>query len=273
MKNLVYLFVGAALGLLSFNLKASEPVVTITTSEGVMKARLYEDVPNHVKTFIARARSGAFDGTLFTRVLKNFIIQGGAPDSRNAAAGARVGFGDRSTEIMPEMKTNYFFKRGTLAAPRQNDDINPQKKSDMSQFFIVQGKVYRGGELDTLEKSQNYKIRQKALDLYYRPVKGELQMLKMDNPKSYSKRLKEINAKVDSMILATPGHLVFTPEQREAYTTVGGCHTLDGQYTIFGEVIEGLDVLDRIAAYKKDAYDRPLKDVKIISVRVEQKEE
>lgn len=148
----------AATGL---NAQSSEKTVIINTNVGTMKARLYDDVPNHVRTFIARARQGEFNGTLFTRVIKEFMIQGGAPDSKNAPAGARCGFGDSSAEIMPELNDKYFHKRGALAAPRQNDDVNPEKKSDMSQFFIVQGKVYRNGELDTLELIANQDIRKK----------------------------------------------------------------------------------------------------------------
>lgn len=156
-----------------------------------------------------------------------------------------------------------------MAAPRQNDDVNPQKKSDMSQFFIVQGKVYRNGELDTLELIANQNIRKKALDEFYRPEAVELKMLKQSNKREYNKRITTINAKIDSMILATPGHLIFTDEQRKAYTTTGGCHHLDGIYTIFGEVTEGFDVLDIIANQPKDQYDRPQKDIRIISVTVE----
>lgn len=242
------------------------PLVTIRTTLGTLKLRLYADVPGHTKAFLARARSGAFNGTLFTRVIREFMIQGGAPDSKNAPAGARCGFGDASAEIPPELKAEHFHKRGALAAPRQNDDINPERKSDMSQFFIVQGKVYRPGELDTLERIQNQSIRKKALDLYYRPVRVEMQMLKHDNPREFNKRVAVINHKIDSMIRATPGHLIFTPEQREAYTTVGGCHFLDGTYTVFGELVEGFDVLDAIASQPKDRYDRPLKDVRILGV-------
>ena len=212
MKHLIFLFIFSLMGSFTCQLRANEPVVTITTNVGVMKAKLYDNVPNHVKTFIERAKKGEYDGTLFTRVIKDFMIQGGAPDSRNASPGVRVGFGDRSAEILPELRPEYFHKKGALAAPRQNDDVNPEKKSDMSQFFIVEGKVYRSGELDTLEKVKNYQIRKKALDLYYRPVKVQLQMLKMDNPREYNKRVAAINAKIDSMILATPGHLVFTDE-------------------------------------------------------------
>lgn len=249
--------------------RKGDKIVTIQTNAGLLKARLYGDVPNHTRTFIDRARSGKFDGTLFTRVIREFMIQGGAPDSKNAPQGARCGFGDPSAEILPELNAKYFHKKGALAAPRQNDDINPEKKSDMSQFFIVQGKIYRPGELDTLERVQNQAIRKKALNEFYRPVRVELQMMKKDNPREYNKRVAAIQAKVDSVIQATPGHLLFTEEQRKAYTTVGGCHYLDGTYTIYGELIEGFDVLDRIAAQPKDKYDRPEKDIRILKVTVE----
>ena len=242
--------------------------VVIQTNIGTMKAVLYDDVPNHTRTFIERARSGAFDGTLFTRIIPEFMIQGGAPDSRNAPAGARCGFGDRTAEIRPEFNEKYFHKRGALAAPRQPDDVNPQKKSDMSQFFIVQGKVYRGGELDTLERTANHAVRQKALKEFYVPVRAELNMMKVSNRREYIKRLRAINARIDSVIRATPGHLLFTDEQRKAYTTVGGCHHLDGEYTIFGELTEGFDILDQIATQPRDAYDRPKKDIRILSVTV-----
>ena len=244
-------------------------IVTINTSAGILKEKLYDDVPNHVRTFIERAKRGEYDGTLFTRVLPEFMIQGGAPDSRNAPAGARCGFGDRNSEIMPEMRPHHFNKRGALAAPRQNDDINPQKKSDMSQFYIVQGKVYTNGELDTLEMIANQDIKEKAMQKFFYPVRAELRMQKASNKREYQKRLRKINAQVDSMVRATPGHLLFTKEQRKAYTTEGGCHHLDGNYTVYGELIEGFDVLDAIAGQPRDEYDRPKKDVRIIQLTIE----
>ena len=244
-------------------------IVTINTSAGILKAKLYDDVPNHVRTFIERAKRGEYDGTLFTRVLPEFMIQGGAPDSRNAPAGARCGFGDRNSEIMPEMRPHHFNKRGALAAPRQNDDINPQKKSDMSKFYIVQGKVYTNGELDTLEMIANQDIKEKAMQKFFYPVRAELRMQKASNKREYQKRLRKINAQVDSMVRATPGHLLFTKEQRKAYTTEGGCHHLDGNYTVYGELIEGFDVLDAIAGQPRDEYDRPKKDVRIIQLTIE----
>ena len=269
MKKIYYILLCLSACVASLWAQDSEKTVTIKTNVGTMKVRLYNDVPNHVRTFIHRANKGEYNGTLFTRVIKEFMIQGGAPDSRNAPAGAQCGFGDRNAEILPEMKPQYFHKRGAFAAPRQNDDVNPQKKSDMSQFFIVQGKVYRSGELDTLELIANKDIRQKAIDKIYKPVYMDMQMLKQTNKREYTKRMRKISAEVDSIILATPGHLVFTDEQRKAYTTVGGCHHLDGHYTIFGELTEGFDILDQIANQPKDAYDRPKKDIRIISVTVE----
>jgi peptidyl-prolyl cis-trans isomerase B (cyclophilin B) len=251
-------------------MRAQDKTAVITTNMGTMKVRLYSDVPNHSRTFVDRATKGDFNGTLFTRIIKDFMIQGGAPDSKNAPAGARVGFGNRNAEIMPELREHYFHKKGAFVAPRQNDDINPQKKSDMSQFFIVQGKVYRPGELDTLQRAANMPARRKAMDEFYQPVREEMEALKTANPVEYNKRVVEINAKVDSVIRATPGHLLFSGEQIEAYTTIGGSHHLDGQYTIFGELTEGFDVLDQIAALPKDSHDRPKKDVRIIHIIIEQ---
>ncbi|MDR1259363.1 MAG: peptidylprolyl isomerase [Tannerellaceae bacterium] len=255
---------------MSAGVQAQDKTAVITTDMGVMKVRLYHDVPNHTRTFISRATKGDFNGTLFTRIIKDFIIQGGAPDSKNAPPGVRVGFGDRSAEILPEFREHYFHKKGALVAPRQNDDINPQKKSDMSQFFIVQGKVYRAGELDTLQRAANLPIRRKAMNEFYQPVREEMEALKTTDPVEYNKMVVEINAKADSVIRTTPGHLLFSGEQVQAYTTVGGSHHLDGQYTIFGELTEGFDVLDKIASQPKDAYDRPRKDIRIIHIVIEQ---
>ncbi len=247
----------------------AEKTFTIETSVGTMKGILYADAPNHVKAFAARASRGNFNGTLFTRVIREFMIQGGAADSRNAPAGARVGSGDRTAEILPELNTPHFHQKGALAAPRQNDDINPQKKSDMSQFFIVQGKVYRPGELDTLELIKNVPIRRKAMAEYYQPFKKEIDSLRTHDPATYNSRVAVINAKVDSVLRATPGHLLFTAEQRAAYTTIGGCHHLDGVYTVYGEVTEGLEIIDLIANQPKDSYDRPKKDIRILRITIQ----
>lgn len=269
MKGTGIFLISILIFLLPNRINAQTKTVTIETNVGTMKGILYDDVPNHVKTFIQRAQQGEFNGTLFTRVLPGFMIQGGSADSKNAPAGTRIGFGDRHSEILPELRPQYFHRKGALAAPRQNDDVNPQKKSDMSQFFIVQGKVYRPGELDTLERVINQSIRRKAMDEFYEPVRVELQMMKNNNRREYSKRVSAIATKVDSVIRSTPGHLLFTDEQREAYTTVGGGHHLDGVYTIYGQITEGLDIIDLIAGQPRDANDRPKKDIRILQIKIE----
>jgi len=263
MKRIIMIICG--LLLLLYPLYA-ETIVEIRTSVGTIKIKLYDDVPNHVRAFTTRAQQGLYDGALFTRVIPGFMIQGGSPDSKNAAPGARVGSGDRNAEIMPEFRPGYFHKRGVLSAPRQDVSINPQKKSDMSQFFIVQGRVYSPGELDTLEMVANQAARRRAFDEFYYPVKPELDSIRPIDTQTYNTRIREINARIDSLVLATPGHLIFTPEQREVYTTIGGCPHLDREYTIYGEVIEGFEVIDAIAGQPRDAYDRPRNDIRIVSV-------
>ena len=240
----------------------------ITTNLGTLKGFLYDDVPNHTKTFIKNAQEGAYNNTLFTRVIPGFMIQGGAADSRGAAPGVRVGAGDRSKEIMPESSKQHFYKKGALAAPRQEKFINPQNKSDMSQFFIIQGKVYTAGKLDTLELANNNPIKKKALQQLYAPIKEEMEKLKKEDPKAYNAKAKAINAAMDSILMASPKKLFFTNEQRESYTTIGGLPTWNEDYTIYGEITEGLEHIDQIADQPKDKFDRPKKDMKIIKVTI-----
>ena len=265
MKRIVYI---ACCMLLAMSAADAQRFVEVGTTVGRMTFRLYDDAPNHVRAFLNRVKQGQFDGTLFTRVIPGFMIQGGSPDSRQAAPGVRVGYGDRSAEILPEPNETRFHKRGALVAPRQEVNINPKKKSDMSQFFIVQGKVYRPGELDTLELSANRKARKKAMDEFYYPVKPAMDSLKIADKTAFNQRVIEINARIDSVVRATPGHLIFTSEQREAYTTIGGCPHLDGQYIVFGEMTEGVETLNAIASQPRDGNDRPKKDMRILSIRL-----
>ena len=265
MKHILLIICGFCLSLPTLY---AETIVEIRTSAGTMKVKLYDDVPNHVRTFTTRAQQGLYNGTLFTRVIPEFMIQGGSPDSKNAPSGVRVGNGDKNAEIMPEFNSDYFHKRGVLSAPRQDVGINPQKKSDMSQFFIVQGRTFSQGELDTLELIANQEARKRAFDEFYYPVKPALDSIRIIDTPTYNAQIREINTKIDSVVRATPGHLIFTPEQREAYTTIGGAPHLDCEYTIYGEMIEGFDVIDAIASKPRDAYDRPNSDVRIISIQV-----
>ncbi len=178
MKKIYYILSALFLCVVATSAQEAGKTVVIKTNVGTMKAILYDDVPNHTRTFIERAKRGDFNGTLFTRVLPEFMIQGGAPDSKNAPAGAKCGFGDPSAEILPEINENISIRKEPWPLPANRTMSTRQKKSDMSQFFIVQGKVYRETELDTLERTANYPARQKALKEFYAPVRAELNMIR-----------------------------------------------------------------------------------------------
>jgi cyclophilin family peptidyl-prolyl cis-trans isomerase len=196
--------------------------VVLETNYGVMRVRLSDETPQHRDNFLKLAKSKYYDGVLFHRVINKFMIQAGDPNSRKAAPGKALGEGGPGYTIPSEFRTNLFHKKGVIAAAREGDDVNPQKASSGSQFYIVQGKVWTGGGLDTLE-------------------------------------IKRLNGrKIPS-------------EQRTAYKTVGGTPHLDQNYTVFGEVIEGLSVIDAIAAVttsKGKDKDRPVKDVIIKKARL-----
>ncbi|MCW3805090.1 peptidylprolyl isomerase [Plebeiibacterium marinum] len=240
--------------------------VVISTNMGDIKIMLYDDTPKHRDSFIQLANEGHYDGTLFYRVIKNFVIQGGSSDSKNAPAGKHIGYGSSKLVIDSEFTENRFHKKGAICAPRQPENINHFKMSDISQFYIVQGKVYTTGELDLIEKATNNPIKIALKKEYYLPHQDELKKLKSENPKEFNRRLREIKEKIN-VEYAVSDKIEFTEKQREVYTTKGGLPELDGDYTVFGEVVSGLAVLNKIAALKTDKNNRPYTDVKLV-VRV-----
>jgi len=249
-------------GIMSLN--AQEPVhyVLIKTNMGNMRVKLYNETPGHRDRFLKLVKSGHYDGTLFYRVIKNFVIQGGSSDSRNAPPGKHIGYGSSTDIISSEFVKSRFHKKGAICAPRQPEDVNHFRMSDISQFYIVYGRVYTNEEMDIMEKKVNNPIKKKLLEKYYYPRKEELNRLKEESPADYNKLIREIRSQVD-FDYNLADRLVFTPEQREAYSTVGGLPELDGEYTVFGEVVEGLEVIDKIGSLPTDKNDRPLTDVKI----------
>ena len=244
-------------------------IVEISTNMGDMQFRLYDDTPKHKNAFIELASNGYYNETLFYRVIENFLIQGGSKSSRNAPPGKRIGYGDPDKTVDDEILPHYFHKKGVLCAPRQPDEVNPFKQSDISQFFIIKGSVHTVGALDTMEMAINRPIRKKIIQTHMTPeVRAELKKLKEEKKvKEFRAIADEVKTKIETDYSLAPGALEFTEAQREAYSTVGGYPELDGKYTIFGECISGFDVIDKIAALKTDKNNRPYTDVKI-SVRV-----
>jgi len=240
-------------------------VIRISTNLGEMRFKLYNETPKHRDAFIQLAKEGYYDQTLFYRVIQDFLIQGGSRSSRNAPPGKRIGYGDPDKTVDDEILTQFIFKKGALCAPRQPDEVNPFKQSDISQFFVIKGKVYSQGELDTMELAVNRPIRNKiTAELLTPEVREELRVLKAEKKVDEFRAIaEEVKRQIETAYSLAPGKLNFTPEEREAYTTLGGYPDLKGKYTIFGECISGFDVIDKIAALKTDTNNRPFTDVKI----------
>ncbi len=242
-----------------------ERVIVITTNLGDITCKLYNDTPLHRDKFLREAAAGFYNGTLFYRVIKNFMIQGGSKDTKNALPGQRIGYGDPEFTVADEIRPNHIHKRGALCAPRQPDEINPLMQSDISQFFIIHGKVYRPGELDTMELARNLPLQKEIQKRLMTPqIVAQLQKLKEEKKvEEFRAIANPIKEQMEVEMRIHPERLKFTPEQRKAFTTVGGYPELDGKYTIFGEVISGFEVIEKIAALKTDANNRPIKDVRL----------
>lgn len=252
--------------LLTLNSMAQEKetIAVIETNLGNMTVKLYNDTPKHRDNFIRLAKAGQYDGTLFYRIIKNFVIQGGSSDSRNAIKGQVIGFG-KGVIIDSEIKPEHYHKKGALAAPRQPDRVNFFKESDISQFYIVQGKKYAPEEIDIIEKQVNVPIRRAIERKYYTPEKKAM----LDTLRKQKKvnEFREIAGKIKQDIAfewnANTDKIYMPEDKKQIYTTLGGVHHLDKEYTVFGEVVEGFDIIDKIAALGTDSNDRPLKDISI----------
>jgi len=238
--------------------------VMIKTEFGDIKVRLYEKTPEHRKNFIKLTEEDFYNGLLFHRVIQNFMIQGGDPDSKNAEPGKRLGGGSLDYTLPAEFVPEYYHKRGALAAARLGGPSNPEKRSSASQFYIVQGKVFTHGQLDTLEMAKNSRLQQEMSARIFEENREELEQFRTNNDREgFTLRVAEIKEEADSLMKANGTKFEFTDEQREIYTTIGGYPSLDGDYTVFGEVAEGMDVVDKIAALETDENDRPIEDVKM----------
>ena len=247
-----------------------ETLVKIETTLGDIKVKLYNETPKHRDNFIKLAKEGVYDGTLFHRVIKEFMIQAGDPESKNAPKGKMLGSGDVGYTIPAEfVYPKYFHKRGALSAARQGDNVNPKKESSGCQFYIVTGKVYNDSALINMERGMNEnKVTLIFNNLAQKHMKDIYKMRKNNDEKGLLELQDKLIAQAEEEAAKQP-EFRFTPEQVEAYTTIGGTPHLDGEYTVFGEVVEGMDIVDKIQQVKTDRSDRPEEDVKIVKVEVE----
>ena len=246
-----------------------ETVLKIETSMGDIKVKLYNETPKHRDNFIKLAKDGTYNGTLFHRVIKDFMVQAGDPESKNAPKGKMLGSGDVGYTVPAEfVYPKYFHKKGALSAARQGDEVNPKKESSGCQFYIVTGKVFNDSTLLNMEQQKNQNKVTEAFNALAQKHMKEIYKMRKANDQDGLYALQDtlfIQAEAEA---AEQPDFHFTPEQIKAYTTVGGTPHLDGEYTVFGEVVEGMDIVDKIQQVKTDRSDRPEEDVKIINVSV-----
>lgn len=242
--------------------------VKVETSVGTFTVLLYGDTPKHRDNFLRLVRDHYYDGTLFHRVIKNFMVQAGDPDSRNAAPGAHLGAGGPEYKIDAEIVfPKHFHKRGALAAARQGDQVNPEKKSSGSQFYIVTGARLSEPEVAQYEQHLRNSAMQSAFNRMATEHRDQIIAMQRAGDRQGLQALQDtlIN-RAQAFAEANPRPV--TDEMRAAYTTIGGAPHLDGDYTVFGEVIDGMDTIERIEAAETGAADRPRQDIKILSMEI-----
>ncbi|MGB0523781.1 MAG: peptidylprolyl isomerase [Flammeovirgaceae bacterium] len=244
--------------LLSCTNSAKDELVKIHTKYGDMLVVLHDATPVHKSNFLEIARSGKYDSTIFHRVMKDFMIQGG--DTSNLVNGEAPG------TIPAEIVSQYIHEKGALAAARKPDQINPNKESSSCQFYIVQGRKLNEAAITEFENRANFMtlvqhVRECMMSGEYPEVNHLIDSLnKIGNPRLINEAVIGLKDKMESIYGPTQ-EVKYTAEQKKAYTSVGGAPHLDGAYTVFGKVLEGLEVIDSVAAQSVDAFSKPLEDL------------
>jgi peptidylprolyl isomerase/peptidyl-prolyl cis-trans isomerase B (cyclophilin B) len=245
-------------------------IVVMDTNLGEIKLKLYADTPKHRDNFVKLVKEGTYDGLLFHRVIKDFMVQGGDVTSKDAPITKQLGGGDLGYTVDAEfMYPKYFHKRGALCAARTGDEVNPEKASSASQFYIATGKKYTDAELNQMEKQMENRLKQsifarlqtenkaKIMDLYR---SGDREGLAIMKDTLIGKTELEAEKRVAETKI--PEHV------RNVYKTEGGIPFLDNQYTVYGEVVDGMDVVEKIENQKTNRSDRPTENVVINTVRI-----
>lgn len=257
----------------ALSLSASESVdsvagntyVTVSTNVGDFTLMLYDDTPLHRDNFIRLCQDGTYDGVLFHRVIEDFLIQGGDPNSREQVPGKPYGDGDGGFCVYSEILPQHFCKRGALIDAKLGDDVNPTRMSAGTQFCVVQGKIFTDEELDAVER----RLNEWQKNYLYHLARYELML--EDPSLSAVENGNLLNAKARERAMwqsIDQGPVVISPERREVYRTIGGTPHLDGSVTVFGELIDGQDIVEKITLMETDEMDRPLSDVVILSTTV-----
>lgn len=244
--------------------KDNETLVRLETTLGNITVKLYNETPGHRDNFIKLVKEGAYDSTLFHRVIKSFMVQAGDPESKHASDTATLGNGDVGYTLPAEFNPTLFHKKGALAAARQGDDVNPEKASSGCQFYIVTGKKFSQAQLINMENQINEARLDTAFNILARKHMKEIfKMRKAGDNEGLLELQDSLEAQARAEVAKEP-RFKFSKQQIDAYTTLGGAPHLDGNYTVFGEVVDGMDIVDKIESVKTNRADRPVTDVRIL---------
>lgn len=263
MQRILFMFTGIIFFLVTGCAQKTDHVVTIKTRYGDMVAILYDETPKHKENFLNLVNKKYYDSLLFHRVIEGFMIQGGDPESKKAPMTQRLGNGGPGYTIAAEINPKFFHVKGALSAARLGDAMNPEKASSGSQFYIVQGTKQSDAQLKTDPGKFNRALQQFFQRPENQPYRDSINtFIQRGDQRGFQEYINSLKPVVEQQ-LSTSVDREISPEMLEAYTTVGGTPQLDGQYTVFGKVIHGLDVIDKIAGTPRDGNDRPLEDVRM----------
>lgn len=241
----------------------------LETTMGNITVALYNETPKHRDNFIKLVKEGVYDSTLFHRVIKQFMIQAGDPDSKNASDTAMLGSGDVGYTIPAEFNPKFFHKKGVLAAARQGDDVNPEKASSGCQFYIVTGRKFTEPQLLGMENKINEQREEALFDSLARQHMKEIYKMRKAGDNAGLLELQDTLEAQARELADKEEKFRFTPEQIKAYSTIGGAPHLDGSYTVFGEVTEGMEVVDNIEIAKTNRADRPIENIRILKASIQ----
>lgn len=250
--------------------QTKETQVLMKTNKGNIKLKLYNETPGHRDNFIKLAKEGTYNGLLFHRVIKDFIIQGGDVTSKDAPMSKQLDAGDLGYTVPAEfVYPKYFHKKGALSAARTGDEVNPEKASSASQFYIVTGKVYSDAELGQMEKQKESRLKQSIFARLQKENSAKIKAAYQSGDKAELAIIRDtLIGKTEMEAEKRKDEAKLTAEQWEAYKTIGGVPFLDNEYTVYGEVLEDLDIVDAIQKVKTNRQDRPLENVVIETVEI-----
>lgn len=245
-----------------------QTIVKFETTLGDFTVALYNETPKHRDNFIKLVKEGMYDSTLFHRVIKQFMIQAGDPDSKNASDTATLGSGDVGYTIPAEINPNLIHKRGALAAARQGDEVNPEKASSGCQFYIVTGRKFTEPKLLDMESQINAQREESIFDTLAHQHMKEIYKMRRAGDNEGLLALQDSLEQQASAMAMEQEPFKFTKKQIDAYSTVGGTPHLDGGYTVFGEVIDGMDTVENIEKAKTGKADRPTTNIRILKATI-----